>query len=80
VLDFLIDIDHVMPERTDQAERSLQQLSMEELAARYFYVSQQYGFLQRQHTMIQRFTPEGRRLRIARVRAWQRKRKQNRRA
>jgi len=70
-----VDADYTMPDHTDRGERSLDQLSMAELAARFFRVSQEYEFLQRQHEIISRFTPEGRALRLARVRAWQQKRK-----
>jgi hypothetical protein len=64
-----------MPEHTDQAERPLEQLSMAGLAARFFRVSREYAFLQRQHAMIHSFTPEGRAQRLVRVREWQQKRK-----
>jgi hypothetical protein len=64
-----------MPRHTDQPERFLEQLTLEELAARFFYVSEQLAKLQQVHEMISRFTPQGRRLRIRRIREWQRKRK-----
>jgi hypothetical protein len=45
----VFDIDHVMERRSD---RPLEQLSMEELCALYFYHSQREEFLRRQQEIL----------------------------